>query len=113
MKKITTMGAQGDVLFLRVGTLPEGLTRAVPSGDNHVVVAHSETGHHHFLEAVPGVRHYISSDPLTAYLTLEETSDVIHARPFHTHETLQLEPGVWKVIRQREYTPSGYQRVED
>lgn len=111
MKKIENMAAQGDVLFRRVSGLPTGLTES-PAAER-VVVAHSETGHHHYLEVVPGVRHYVGSDPTIAFLTLEGEADVIHARPFDTHQTLRLTPGIWEVRRQREYTPEGWRRVED
>ncbi len=109
------MGAQGDVMFRKVptGVLPEGVKDAPVEVPGKVVVAHSETGHHHFLEAVPGVRHYVSSDPLIAYLSLDEASDVVHARPYDTHQTVTLDPGVWEVRRQREYVPGSHRRVED
>lgn len=115
MRSIDKMGAQGDVLFRRVEKLPPGLAEVEPSAKTKVV-AHSETGHHH---TVDGVRMYQGEDPLTCYLVLEgvEHCDVIHHRPWDTHETLRLLGGgtgaVFQVRRQREYTPQGWRRVED
>ena len=111
MKTVNRMAAQGDVLFVRVGEVPAGLAESRLAG--RLVVAHSETGHHHYLEVVPGMHHFVGADPTIAYLRLEGEADVIHARPHDTHETLRLTPGTWQVRRQREYTPEGWRRVED
>ena len=46
-KKITTTGAQGDVLITRVSALPKGLARSKCARKGSAIVAHSETGHHH------------------------------------------------------------------
>lgn len=114
MKKIERQGAQGDVMFVRVAEIPDGATER-PAG--RIVVAHSETGHHHTIDDT-GVVHYTTKDPLVCYLQLAGIGEcrVIHHRPHDTHETLGLGGGlgaVWKVIRQREYTPEGWRRVED
>lgn len=113
--KIKTMGAQGDVVFRRVEKVPAGF-EAQPEA-KRVVVAHSETGHHHSID-VAGVRHFVGEDPLVCYLQLAEVSsaDVVHHRPTDTHETLRLMGGIgaiFEVRRQREYTPEGWRRVED
>lgn len=109
-KAITHMGAQGDVMFRRVDAIPAGATRM--PGATRVVVAHSETGHHHYLEG-PGIDYYRHNDPLVCYLQLAEETDVIHARPWDTHATLRLPAGVFEVRRQREWTIAGHRRVED
>ena len=112
MKEITNLGAQGDVLFRRIPSIPKDVN-PVPSTEGKFILAHSETGHHHYVEAVPGVGHFVGDDSLIAYLSLDFESEVIHARPFDTHETLKLQPGTYEVRRQREYTPQGFRRVED
>lgn len=111
MKIVNRMAAQGDVLFVRIDEVPAGLAETKLGG--RLVVAHSETGHHHYLEVVPGMRHYTGGDSTIAYLTLGEEADVIHARPHDTHETIRLTPGAYKIVHQREYTPLGVRRVED
>ncbi len=118
MIQIQNMGAQGDVLFRRVKSLPKGLKEVDPKAKRKVV-AHSETGHHHAIDS-SGVRMYQGDDPLTCYLVLEsvEHADVVHYRPWDTHETLRLlgergGGGVFQVRRQREWTPEGFRRVED
>jgi len=116
MKTIERMGAQGDVMFRRVATVPVGFEVATRDSPR-VIVAHSETGHHHAIDDT-GVVHYVSRDPLISYLRLESVdhADVVHHRPHDTHETVRLCGGVgavWQIIRQREYTPEGWRRVED
>lgn len=115
MKTIQTMGAQGDVMFRRVDNVPLGFEVA-PRQGARLIVAHSETGHHHAIDAA-GVVHYTGGDPLISYLRLEgvDSCEVVHHRPHDTHETLQLtgKGAVYQVIRQREYTPEGWRRVED
>lgn len=115
MIKVKLIAAQGDVVFRKVKAVPSGFA-AQPRGER-VTVAHSETGHHHSID-VAGVRHFVGQDPLICYLQLEtvEHADVVHHRPWDTHETLRLLGGigsVWEVRRQREYTPAGWRRVED
>ena len=113
--KVTTMGAQGDVVFRRVNKIPAGFE--AQSASAQTVLAHSETGHHHSVD-VAGVRLHVGEDPLVAYLQLVDvaSADVVHHRDYDTHETLRLMGGigsVWEVRRQREYTPDGWRRVLD
>jgi len=120
MMKIHTvnrMAAQGDVLFRRIEALPDGVIEQ--KSDGQIVVAHSETGHHHALE--PGeakLFEKIERDPMVCYLQIAgEYADVVHHRPHDTHETIRLLGGTlgsfWEVRRQREWTPEGLRRVED
>jgi len=124
MKTVKTMAAQGDVLFRRVSGLPSG-ARQLQARDGAYVVAHSETGHHHTVDAT-GVEWYAHpTDALTSYLRLlpageggpVEGVNVVHHRPWDTHETLRLltqtEGVVFEVRRQREHTPWGWRVVVD
>lgn len=117
MRMIEKAGFQGDVMFRRVASIPDDATAVVERGP--IVVAHSETGHHHSIDSREGVQFYRSADPLTCYLSIEGAedgggcADVVHHRPTDTHETLRLPAGAWMVRRQREYTPEGWRRVED
>jgi hypothetical protein len=113
MKTIKKLGAQGDVLFRRIDKLPADAVEQKRNGA--VVVAHSETGHHHEVETL-AVRHFerATRDPMICFLAVDgEFADVVHKRPFDTHETMRLTPGFWEVRRQEEYTPEGWRRVED
>jgi len=116
MKTVKKMAAQGDVLVRRIDKLPQGVTEQAPD-NGALVVAHSETGHHHAVDAT-GCKLYQGSDPLVAYLMVESVdfADLVHHRTFDTHETLRLcaPPGsIWEVRRQREEAPEGWRRVLD
>lgn len=119
MIEIKKLGAQGDVMFRRVRSLPKTAVASETKGP--IVVAHSETGHHHSIDATDGVRLFTEpSDPLVCYLQLEgiDYADVVHHRAWDTHDTVRIlgTPGkksIFEVRRQREYTPEGWRRVED
>lgn len=125
MKKVSEVGAQGDVLFMRLAdvglsAIPPTAVEVAPDGAFGAhIVAHSETGHHHVVPGV-GVKRYADpADPFTCYLRLEEDLDVcevMHLRDWDTHETLAISPCEDRVIvvrRQREYTPEGFRLVVD
>lgn len=97
---------QGDVMFQKVDALPKGLSK-----ESSNILAHSETGHHHVVEGK--LFKVWRQDAMTCYLSLSEPAQIVHQRPFDTHETLQLPKGVWKVRRQREWAPEGWRGVED
>lgn len=112
MKIVQTIAAQGDVMFLRVFEIPKEAKAEERKGA--VVVAHSETGHHHAIDEVGVQLMRLERDPMTCYLRIDALhADVVHHRPFDTHETLRLGQGNWMVRRQREYSPEGWRRVED
>jgi hypothetical protein len=116
MKTFTHMAAQGDFVIIRVDHIPEGLVSLEPDG-GAIVIAHSETGHNHVMLAdrVEAYRDSsISNDDLyEMFLLVKETSTIEHLRSFDTHETLEVQPGAYKIRRQREYTPEGFRRAAD
>lgn len=117
MKEVSRQGAQGDVLFRRVQRLPKTAVEVARKDGTPLIVAHSETGHHHTVGA-QDVRFYNEpQNPLICYLQLGDGAcDVVHNRAWDTHETLRLlgKPGtVFEVRRQREWTPEGWRVVAD
>ncbi len=115
MKTIKKCGAQWDLLISRVpkSTVPKGLTKRAPEAGRQIV-AHSETGHHHYLDATGVVVLTVPNDPLVCYLQISgDFADLQHARPYDTHETIRLPKGSYELRRQREYVPGGWRRVED
>jgi hypothetical protein len=109
MKIVEKMAAQGDVLFRRVDSVPDGTKEIERRGD--IIVTHSETGHHHVVRDSGVTIH--GYDPMISYLRVENYADIVHCRPWDTHETIRLTRGTWEVRRQREHTPEGWRRVED
>jgi len=78
------------------------------------VVAHSETGHHHSIDAADGMNVYhLPDDPMIGYLRCENPVLLEHHRPWDTHEPLEISAGTYEIRRQREYVPDGWRRVED
>lgn len=109
--RVNRQGAQGDVLFTRCDRVPAKLKARECKGA--IVVAHSETGHHHVVES-PGAELFeVPDDPFTCYLQLAGDAEVKHLRPHDTHQTMVLGAGCWEVRRQREWTPEGYRMVQD
>lgn len=115
MKLFQDMAAQGDLVIRRVPAVPKEFLPVKETGP--IVVAHSETGHHHAIDADGVVRFEAPGNPLVCYLRLEavEQADIVHHRPWDTHETLRLSGlgSTFEVRRQREYTPEGWRRVAD
>ena len=118
MKTASKMAAQGDVLFRRVRALPKGAKPVKRKRGQPIVVAHSETGHHHVVRD-PGARFFTTADPFVCFLQMEAPHvDVEHLRPFDPHETVRLlgQPSgksIFEVRRQREHTPEGWRLVSD
>ena len=119
MEKVTfnNCAAQGDLLLRRIPALPAGVKKLAPE-QGVFVVAHSETGHNHVIDARPNVQWYETDDPMVSYLEVIEATDATetllrHLRNFDTHKTIVIPPGVFELRRQREYTPEGWRRVED
>jgi hypothetical protein len=100
---VNCLAAQGDVLFRRIAELPPEVIEVRPMGT--MVVAHSETGHHHIvLQAEVRLFEKQERDPLLCFLSVDsEFADIVHLRSFDTHEPLRLTTGVWEVRRQREW----------
>jgi hypothetical protein len=111
MKTANGVVFQGDLMLSPVAK-PNGAKFSTENGE--VVLAHSETGHHHVVDGK--LVKVWRQDAMTCYLSLTEPVDIVHKRPFDTHETIRLMPmtgKVWRVRRQREHTPEGWRRVED
>lgn len=107
MIPVTSMAAQGDVLFRRIDTLPPK-TRDVTPDDGWLVVAHSD-----HVVISRHARLMAGENPMVCYLQSESHMDVTHCRPWDTHATIRLLSGIWEVRRQREWAPEGWRRVED
>jgi hypothetical protein len=109
MSKRKMFYRQGDVGILRVETVPETAVTKSPDPVRGVVLAYGEvTGHAHVVE---GTTVEFFTDPATEtdFFRVDELCEVTHEE----HTKIELEPGVYQVIRQREYTPEGWMQVAD
>jgi hypothetical protein len=95
------MWRQGDLLIVRAGGVPKG---AVKLG-SRVLTEGEATGHLHELDRGEV---YMEKDIMYFKVT-EGTTTLAHPE----HKPLTFEPGIYKAIRQREYEPKGWRRVND
>lgn len=114
MKSFNHSAAQGDCLLRKINELPAGL-KTMEAKNGQFIVAHSETGHNHCVEARDTVTLYASVDQFRGYLEVKGDKPVLleHHRSFDTHEALEIKPGIYEIRRQREYTPEGFRRAAD
>jgi hypothetical protein len=101
MDKNSIMHRQGDVLFLKVADLPAALIER----QSDVLVEGEATGHAHRL--TEGKAWQTREGAL--FLSAVAGSRMVHEE----HASLELEPGDFQVIRQREYSPQAIRWVVD
>lgn len=112
MNTFKKQAAQGDLLIIVSSAIPTGFSLAKPVDGQHVL-AHSETGHHHVVEAPKVDMFTAENDDFVAYIEVKEPCQVIHLRGWDTHAPISLDKGIYRINRQREYTPEGYRRAAD
>jgi hypothetical protein len=98
---------QGDVYFTRISRAPAGRPLAPEAG--RLILARGEvTGHHHSVPAGAGT--LTLDEGGIMYLTIAQLTAVEHQE----HAPVPLEPGIYRVTRQREYAgPERDQWVAD
>ena len=101
------MYRQGDVLLKRLdGDLPRQAVLREPD-HGRVVLAYGEvTGHAHALDATHTALWSIG--PRT-FLCVEAETPLVHEE----HAAIPIPPGVYEVVRQREYTLDGKVHYDD
>lgn len=97
---------QGDVLLLPIEAIPA--SAKVQARDNgRVILAYGEvTGHAHAITN-PGVTRL--ADGIAEYLCAPEGCTLDHEE----HSAIEIEPGNYRIVHQREYTPTAIIRVAD
>ena len=117
MKTFKKMAAQGDFIIIRVDNIPEDL-KEMKIENGKVVVAHSETGHDHVMEATHVKAFAKEADGRTVnlyemFLQVSGPTEIVHNRSFDTHESILVGEGNYMIRRQREYTPEGFRKAQD
>lgn len=112
MKTFDKTCAQGDILIMRIDALPAN-TIPVEAENGKVIVTHSETGHHHVMDAATVTMHRLPDSIMDCLLVVGAPTPLEHLRGHDTHEPIMFAAGTYHVRRQREYTPEGFRRVED
>lgn len=110
MKTFKKTAAQGDILIERVKAIPQ-TAQKVAQKTKHVVVAHSETGHHHVMLAERTIQYTMPTNAMVSYLDVQQKDVLRHLREHDTHEGLEFPVGKFRVTRQREHVP-GTEPVE-
>jgi len=112
MKTFKNVCAQGDVYIRRVESMP---TNVIPVNPEHgkVIVTHSETGHHHVMDADSVTMYRLPDSILDCYIKVNDPTFLEHLREHDTHEPILFEKGTYHVRRQREYTAEGFRKAQD
>src|SRR5271157_5351659 len=96
MKNVIDCACQGDVFVKRIDSIPKSAVEAAVSEESpgKYVVAHSETGHHHVIDAARAKFYIDPADTMVGYISVfDKHVDIEHLRPFDTHEPLRLPTG--------------------
>ena len=112
MRTFKNYCAQGDIYIRRVAALPKEAIAVAPA-NNRVTVTHSETGHHHVMDAENVTMYRLPDSIMDCLLVVDKPTALEHLREFDQHEPIMFEKGIYHVRRQQEYTPEGLRRVED
>ena len=89
----------GEVLLRPIDEIPAGDRTEVMS----CIVGHSETGHHHVLSCDESFWQIVSGESL--YIELPRPGTLEHLKGFDQHQTLDVPPGKYQVIKKTEYNP--------
>jgi hypothetical protein len=92
----------GELVFLPIDELPKGEVQSTKS----YIAGHSETGHHHVLEADTEFK-VVEGE--TRAVLLNDVAKLFHQKTYDIHETRTLAPGVYKILQKTEYDP--FQKV--
>lgn len=92
----------GENALIPVDKMPEGKIEKHTS----FIVGHSETGHHHVLESTDKkVDFDIFFEGGEMYINTKGPSKLVHKKSHDIHETIEVNPGIYKVNRKTEYDP--------
>jgi hypothetical protein len=106
MAPIGTQYRQGDVLLVAEGALPPDLEAiSGPTGNALALVPGTPGVGSHLLPVAPELRAYrrAGGDEPIDWLEIGSRGITL-THP--EHAPLTLEPGIWRVVRQREYDPA-------
>lgn len=108
---VTGQVAQGDVLITPADKIPAGYIKKSTEGDH--IITHSETGHHHVMSSKDVDFYQAANDPFVGFIEVKKSTELRHLRSFDTHKTLLFPPGIYRINRQGEETPRGWEKVAD
>lgn len=90
----------GEIMLIPVELTPAGRRF---SHTQHIV-GHSETGHHHVLEAEKPFDLIVTTNDQWFY-ELFSTANLVHKKQTDRHRTITIDPGIYKRFHDTEYNP--------
>lgn len=108
---------QGDVLIERIAEIPKSAKRRKDTVGGRIILAHGEaTGHHHSIDMrdadwwkapneAPGKDQLAQEQ----FINVKRPTQLEHQE----HAPISLQPGKYRVTRQREYSPEAIRNVAD
>jgi len=105
MQILETLGAQGEIRIFRIDELPRGI-EPLEKEKGRYIIGHSETGHHHVLEAEHPQVYQAKDAPdgmRVLYAILETPGSLEHLREHDTHAPHALGPGIYMFRTDREF----------
>lgn len=100
---ITKIAPQGELTITKLAREPKNIGAPVKAEGGKLIVGHSETGHHHVVDADCATLTRV--DQFTAFLNVVKPTQIDHLREFDTHPSIALEPGMYEFRTAREFDP--------
>lgn len=101
---------QGDVFIRAVDKIPASAKLVKPDPRGAVLAEGTATGHHHRIGAeFASVNMLRNEDGTFLEIAGVDPVDLTHEE----HSTIEIPPGLYEVVIQREYTPEAVRQVED
>jgi hypothetical protein len=97
------VAAQGELTITKLDAAPKNIGNAVKPDGRVLIVGHSETGHHHVVDADCATLTRV--DPFTAFLNVRKATRIVHQREYDTHPPIELQPGMYEFRTGREFDP--------
>jgi hypothetical protein len=101
--KFETTAAQGELTITKLDAAPKNIGETVKPEKGMLIVGHSETGHHHVVDA--GCATLTRVDLFTAFLEVRKATRLVHQREYDTHPPIELQPGMYEFRTGREFDP--------
>lgn len=103
MMQFDKVAAQGELTITRLAGKRVKSGTCVAPENGRLIVGHSETGHHHVVDADCATLTRV--DEFTAYLEVREATSLDHLREYDTHPSIALQPGMYEIRTGREFDP--------
>ena len=100
MPAMPSLYRQGDVLLQAVDAIPDAAQPVARDGGRIILAYGESTGHAHAIEAPEAEATLLSVSENERFLHLMADVDLAHEE----HATIRLPAGIYRVIRQREWT---------